>query len=613
MRVKSTVLFLLLSLQCLTVSARAESPAGVFYYDSENAPTVALAGVWKFSCDDALPDHAEPLGLNDTITVPGTWRGKNCPQGALPGTGRHRFHLRIEGRMRPYGLGIYLPVAGTSMIAYWNGYRIHQAGEPADAKPGYKAITLPIAFSDVNDLVIDVVNYNDRYGGLWAAPVIGRLEDLYAIRKYRFAMDGIVAGILLFAALYNTGVYLGMRKRAYLYLAFFAFLMALRTLAEGERIGHALFGDTYWAWLVRVAHLGIYAGALVFFLFLRDLLGVSRWQFWEIAPLSMLIVYDLLVIFTPPAFFTEFLNAALFALILGYAILLYHAIRAVKRRKAGGVPILTGLLLLLLAMINDALLHFLFIGAFEIGSFELAPVALIVFTFLSSANLEFTEYRLRQSVEKLQSTIEARSSAVRKLLPALAAKFVQARSSQEARLLARETLHVRFAVLFADLRGFTTLTENLGPQEAFVVINRYLETVVPAIMAEGGQVLEYQGDGILAFFTTGADSCLRAAQNMHGALGAAMEKKYLPELKMGIALHTGSGDLALLGNYRRLEPAIVSPAILEVQDLENLCGFHGVTYALSEQFFADLSRPNQAATRILTDLNGRPVFTLSEQ
>ncbi len=588
-------------------TVRADNLHGVFYYDSEKAPTTALSGIWKFSCDDSLPADAEALQLTDSIVVPGTWRGKECPQGKLPGTGRHRFHLRIEGKIRPFGLGIYLPVAGTSLVAYWNGYKIHEAGKPASGQPGYKAITLPVAFSEVNDLVIDVVNYNDRYGGLWTPPMIGTLDNLRAIRKYRFAMDGIVAGILLFAGLYNLGVFLGMRKRAYLYLAFFSLLMAVRTLVEGERIGHALMGSAYWSRLVKLAHLGIYCGALGFFLYVRDLFGVSRWKLWEIAPVGVLMLYNALVLFTPPVLFTEFLNAALVALIILFMIIAYHTFYAVRRGKSGGKLILAGLLLVLVAIINDVFFNFLFIGYFELG-----PIVLVVFVFLSAAGLEFTEYRLRNSVEKLQVAIEARRSTLRKLMPALATRFLQSRSSQQAMLTARETIHIRFAVLFADLRGFTTLTENLGPQETFLVINRYLDTVVPPIMAEGGQVIEYQGDGILAFFTLGADSCLQAAQGMQRSLADAAKKGYLPILKMGIAMHSGSGELAMLGNYRRLEPAIISPAILEVQDLESLCGFHGVSYVISEQFFTELNRPNQALTRILTDLNDRPVFTLRD-
>lgn len=593
------------ALLCVFPLAAGDNAIGIFHYDSENAPTVELKGIWKFSCADELPPTGEAGNLQHSIAVPGSWRGMDCPQGKLPGTGRHRYHLRIEGKLRPYGLAIFLPVAGTSFVAYWNGYKIHEAGEPAAGKPGYRPATVPIAFSEVNDLVIDVANFDDRYGGLWQAPVIGTLEELRTIRKYRFAFDGVITGLLLFAAFFNFGIFIGLRKRAYLYLGAFSFLLALRTLAENERIAHALLGKDYWYALVRLAHLGTYLGAAGFFVYTKEFLASKKWRWWEIAPLAVVLAYDLLVLFTPPVFFTEFLNAALLALVILFCIVVYYTIQAVRKHRPGARLILVGIIMLLLATINDVLFFFSFKGYFELG-----PAALVVFIFFNAINLEVGEYRVRQSLAILRHDIDTRRSAVMKLVPSLVTRFLQSQSSTSAMLQAREKIPVRFAVLFADLRRFTALTEELGPQRTFGVINTYLDTVVPEIMREGGQVLEYQGDGILAFFPQGADNCLRAALAMQQALHHAIDNGALPTLTMGIAMHTGSGVLTLLGNYQRLEPVIISPSILEVQDLETLCGHYKVPYVLSQSCFENLSRDLQHRCKILADIAGQTVFTL---
>lgn len=591
---------------CSWSSLFAENASvGVFRYDSENAPLQNLGGIWRFSCTDELPQTGEPGNLQHSISVPGTWRGMECPQGKLPGTGRHRYHLRIEGKMRPYGLAIFLPVAGTSLVAYWNGYKIHEAGNPAAGKPGYRQATVPIAFSEVNDLVIDVANFDDRYGGLWQAPTIGTLDELRTIRKYRFAFDGIVAGMLIFAALYNFGVFSGLRKWAYLYLGVFSLLLALRMLVENERIAHALLGQDYWYLLVRIAHLGIYLGSAGFFIYIKEFLAAKKWRWWEIVPFAVMLAYDLLVLFTPPVFFTEFLNTALAALFILVLITIYHTIRAVRKGRAGGRLILAGMILIFLATMNDIFFYFAFKGYFELG-----PAALVVFIFFNVINLEVAQYRVRQSLIGLGNKITTRRNAVMKLVPSLANRFLQSQSTANALLLAREKIPVRFAVLFADLRKFTTLTEEIGHQQTFNVINTYLNTVVPEIMREGGQVLEYQGDGILAFFPPGADNCLRAAIAMQQALQKAIDSGILPQLTMGIAMHTGSGELTLLGNYRRQEPVIISPSILEVQDLEALCSHYKVPYVLSQSCFEQLSRDLQQRCKILTDIAGQTIFTL---
>jgi len=66
-------------------------------------------------------------------------------------------------------------------------------------------------------------------------------------------------------------------------------------------------------------------------------------------------------------------------------------------------------------------------------------------------------------------------------------------------------------VLFADIRGFTTLSEQLGPQGAFAMLNEFLATVEPPIENENGFVNQYQGDAIMALFPGEADTALRCA------------------------------------------------------------------------------------------------------
>jgi class 3 adenylate cyclase len=278
---------------------------------------------------------------------------------------------------------------------------------------------------------------------------------------------------------------------------------------------------------------------------------------------------------------------------------------AVRRGQRGANILLVGIALLFAASINDVFFNFAFSA-----TIELVPLALLVFVLMNVVGLELMEYRLRKFSAQLDASISERRTSLERLAPGLAKRFLQASSSKSAMLSSREKVPVRFATLFADLRGFTAIAESRGPEEVFNLINSYLEHVVPPILANGGQVLEYQGDGILAYFTLGADSCLRAAVAMQQELRRGYETGALPELSMGIAMHSGSGVLALLGNYRRLEPAIVSPAILEVQDLEMLCSQHKVPYVFSYRFFDELSREAQSQAKILTDLAGSPVFTL---
>ena len=66
------------------------------------------------------------------------------------------------------------------------------------------------------------------------------------------------------------------------------------------------------------------------------------------------------------------------------------------------------------------------------------------------------------------------------------------------------------AVMFSDIRAFTTLSESMTPQENFDFVNAYLRQVSPSIRAQGGFIVKYLGDGMMAVFPQGADDAIAA-------------------------------------------------------------------------------------------------------
>src|SRR5215217_3985220 len=79
---------------------------------------------------------------------------------------------------------------------------------------------------------------------------------------------------------------------------------------------------------------------------------------------------------------------------------------------------------------------------------------------------------------------------------------------------------IRSAILFADMRHYTRITATLSPEGAVQLLNGYFDCLVPPIEAEGGEVLKYMGDGLLAIFREPAEDRGRAAE---AALTAAIQ------------------------------------------------------------------------------------------
>ena len=111
-------------------------------------------------------------------------------------------------------------------------------------------------------------------------------------------------------------------------------------------------------------------------------------------------------------------------------------------------------------------------------------------------------------------------------------------------------------ILFADLRGFTRLSETRLPYDVVFLLNRYFEAAGGAIDAAGGITNQFTGDGVMALFgvydgpDTGARQALIAARAMTRALAVLSEelKEELPEpLRMGIGIHCGPTVVGHMG------------------------------------------------------------------
>ncbi len=122
---------------------------------------------------------------------------------------------------------------------------------------------------------------------------------------------------------------------------------------------------------------------------------------------------------------------------------------------------------------------------------------------------------------------------------------------------------VEATVLFSDLRGFTTFSEKLAPELVILTLNDYLSEMSEAILDNGGTLVSFMGDGIMAVFGAPvtsddhADHALAAAREMldrmHG-FNERMQKHGMGDgFKMGIGLNTGLVMSGNVGSERRLE------------------------------------------------------------
>ncbi len=139
-------------------------------------------------------------------------------------------------------------------------------------------------------------------------------------------------------------------------------------------------------------------------------------------------------------------------------------------------------------------------------------------------------------------------------------------------------------VMFCDMEGFTPMTEKLGPEEAYLVMDQVYEILIQKVHDYEGTINEMTGDGILALFGApialedAPQKALRAALSIHQEIERFNEsrKNKLP-LKMRIGIHTGPVIVGTLGNDLRVEFKAVGDTVNLASRMEGLAE-PGTTY-----------------------------------
>lgn len=134
------------------------------------------------------------------------------------------------------------------------------------------------------------------------------------------------------------------------------------------------------------------------------------------------------------------------------------------------------------------------------------------------------------------------------------------------------------AILMTDIRGFTPMTENLSPEDTIEVLNGYFSAMIPLIQQYRGIIVDFVGDGILAFFepideplADATDRCLRCAFEMHAAierLNREMADRGLPALGMGMGINNGPVVVGNIGSEARKKYGIVGAAVNITQRIQ---------------------------------------------
>ncbi len=225
----------------------------------------------------------------------------------------------------------------------------------------------------------------------------------------------------------------------------------------------------------------------------------------------------------------------------------------------------------------------------------------VVLLLIVTALLAAAVWRSRRLLLRQVAAESGRANLARYFSP----NIVDQLATADAPLDAVRTQSV--AILFADIVGFSTLSEDLPPDRVIALLRSFHQRMCRVVFAHDGTVDKYIGDAVMATFgtpTPGRSDATRALACTQAMLGeverwnAKRSLRRAAPVAIGIGLHVGSVVVGNIGDERRLEFTVIGDAVNLASRLERLTRQLGVAVAASDDFIEATRREGVAADRL---------------
>jgi class 3 adenylate cyclase len=243
--------------------------------------------------------------------------------------------------------------------------------------------------------------------------------------------------------------------------------------------------------------------------------------------------------------------------------------------------------------VKERYLGLLMVGHETKGEFTAAELKLLTTIALQSASALDSALLYQKGLKEANE----REEAIRKMHE-VSIKFVPFEflkslgKSSLPQVALGDQVEREVTVLFADIRDFTTISEQMEPSENFLFINSFNKKMGPIIRKNNGFIMQYLGDGFMAIFPGGSQDAVKASVEMHNLLkeyNQGLNGINWPKIKIGIGMQNGKLIMGITGDIDRLDAAIISDTVNTASRIEGLSKHYGTSILLTGECYNTLS------------------------
>ncbi len=437
-----------------------------------------------------------------------------------------------------------------------------------------------------------------------------RVETLLQSTYNEQVALGVYYGIILVMLVYNFFLFVSLRDWSYLqYVAFIAGFGLYQSTLNGLTFQY-LWPNAVW-WGNASLPFFMFSGVAAAKLFTRSLLSTVTNAPWldralrllmfltaSLAPVSLLLPYRIGIL------------AAVILVLVSVVLMFAAGVITALRRYAPAYYYLTAWTTLLFGVLayiakTAGVLpdNFFTNWSQQIGS----ALEVVLLSLALGARISL----LRESNERAQAALIERqkeSLAVQRQMADSFARFVprqflsflERQSVTDIRL--GDQVQKEMTILFADIRDFTQLSEQMSPAENFNFLNAYLKRLGPIVRKHNGFIDKFIGDAIMALFPESPDDAVRTAIELQQEIrkyNRLRIRSNFDPVRVGIGIHTGKLILGVIGEHERMETTVISDAVNLAARIESITKRCGASILVSENTLFRLDNPNAYRLRML--------------
>ncbi len=540
------------------------------------------------------PESVRGLEISPTayMPIPGNWNGLKSANGKLPGIGWGTIVIHVIPPTKPTKLALKIPAIRTAYTLFVDSMVLASAGVPGNSlersAPAYQPqiVTLPLK-TEPYDLIFNISNFSNNKGGPWQPMYIGESASLYQMHSLSVLYDVFIAGLLFFFVIINLTNYQFNRtifSRGVIFpLAGFTLAILIRTMLTGERILYFLLPNISSEFFVRVEYVALFSAGVLYHHFIHNLYrGVSSEAIRKYVFYAG-IAFILLAILLPVQYSSNFVilfHVNIFVIML-YQIYLSYSSR--RTYKSSSIVNIISIIVMFIAALHDMKEsngNGSMLSLSPLASFFVILVQTVLLT-RSQANVYRERALMEVDLTKINNTLL-------RFVPKQIFTILGTTPDKVTLGMKKDSI---FTIMFADIRGFTALSERMSPEMNYTFINRFLSVVTPVVTSYNGFINNFMGDAFVAVFPTSAVDAVKAAQEIQHimASGDQFDSFMLKEpLLLGIGIDYGAATLGIQGGETRMENTLLGPTVRCASRLEELTKSTGAAILVSQRVTMEL-------------------------